>query len=388
MITNDVLKNNISLYFLSLFFYNAGRTVPHAILTILLLDSGISLVQITIIQIVYMIVVTLFEIPSGYIADNWSRKKMYFISIIFLFISYLIVYIYHELFYMLIFSWSLYALSTVSFTGTVDNEIVNQLKEKKVNIKNFLIKQSYIIYISASISAILGSLLYVSFQERIYILSFILLFFSFISIIFFKENNKTNHKLRDYKVTFKDEIRFLLNDNNLVNYIVLYIALAFFYQPFYQYWQVVFENKNFDISYFGFFYVVFNIISIIANWIYSKINFEFKHIPVLIILIGFLSLVTFTVSNKFLFLLLFLLMVMLTSLYSLDLQVRVRKYSNPENISLISALMGTGNTLGSFLVLFLLVWTLDYFTIEINYLVYFLIFVSITLFSLLFKNKK
>ena len=81
------LSNNAKKVCIADFFWNLGRTLPHAILTIFLLYNGCSLTQIAFLQSIFMVVAMLTEFPSGVLADVVSRKKVYLLSMITLFIS-------------------------------------------------------------------------------------------------------------------------------------------------------------------------------------------------------------------------------------------------------------------------------------------------------------
>lgn len=52
-------------YFYSLFLSELARTLPHAVLTIILINKGLSLKNIAIVQICYMAAIIIFEFPSG-----------------------------------------------------------------------------------------------------------------------------------------------------------------------------------------------------------------------------------------------------------------------------------------------------------------------------------
>ena len=60
------------------------------IIVIFFQEHGFSLTQIMLLQATYSITVALFEIPSGYIADIFGRKKAIIFSTIFSFVGYLI----------------------------------------------------------------------------------------------------------------------------------------------------------------------------------------------------------------------------------------------------------------------------------------------------------
>ena len=60
-------------------------------------EHDLSLTQVMLLQAIYSIVIVLFEIPSGFIADVFERKNVIFLSTIFLFwvsyFSFLVVFI-------------------------------------------------------------------------------------------------------------------------------------------------------------------------------------------------------------------------------------------------------------------------------------------------------
>lgn len=100
-------KTNRTVYLSSLFLYNFARVLPHAILTVILLNKGLTVSQIAIVQSFYMLATTMFEFPSGFLTDIWSEKIMYQLSLILIGVSYFIykqllptllvmVYLWHE----------------------------------------------------------------------------------------------------------------------------------------------------------------------------------------------------------------------------------------------------------------------------------------------------
>ena len=97
-------SNDLVTYFISFFFYNFARVLPHAVLTVILLDKGMSIGNIAFIQSFFMIAVLLFEFPSGILTDIWSEKNIYLIALFLLAISYFLIMISHS-FLILCLSW-------------------------------------------------------------------------------------------------------------------------------------------------------------------------------------------------------------------------------------------------------------------------------------------
>lgn len=85
------ITRNTFVYLLANFLVTVAYSIPHSILTVILLSKGLSLSQILIVQSAYSIAIVLFEFPSGLIADNYSRKNIYSLSKLFLIVMFLIV---------------------------------------------------------------------------------------------------------------------------------------------------------------------------------------------------------------------------------------------------------------------------------------------------------
>ena len=69
------IRRNTFVYLLVNFLVIVAYSMPHSILTVILLANQLSVSQILLIQSAYSIAIVLFELPSGLLADNHSRKK-------------------------------------------------------------------------------------------------------------------------------------------------------------------------------------------------------------------------------------------------------------------------------------------------------------------------
>lgn len=70
----DSLNTQIKSFLTGNFMYNFSRVLPHAILSVILLDKGFSISQISLIQSIFMIAALIMEIPSGIISDIITEK--------------------------------------------------------------------------------------------------------------------------------------------------------------------------------------------------------------------------------------------------------------------------------------------------------------------------
>ncbi|GHP61547.1 hypothetical protein VN1193_14660 [Helicobacter pylori] len=89
---NKALKVNILSYYCATMLLVIAQSLPHAILTPLLLNKGLSLSQIMIIQATYSLCVLLSEYPSGVLADLINRKMLFIVSKLVLVCSFFVFY--------------------------------------------------------------------------------------------------------------------------------------------------------------------------------------------------------------------------------------------------------------------------------------------------------
>lgn len=125
-----VLADVATPFFAAELLMNLALTVPHAILTPLLLDKGLSLSQILLVQAGFSVAVLLFEFPSGSIADMISRRTLYFISRLVFCIFFLLVIFGHG-FPLMLLAWIIYGLATALESGTLDAALINNAKNRQ-----------------------------------------------------------------------------------------------------------------------------------------------------------------------------------------------------------------------------------------------------------------
>lgn len=121
MIINEKrLKLNVVLSYFIVFFHNL--IFAYVIERLFSLSRGIDLQELALLEVVYCACVILLEVPSGYIADIWSRKKLMVIGAFLTCLEFAICIYAHSL-------W-LFILATVvtgigkAFTSGADNAIL------------------------------------------------------------------------------------------------------------------------------------------------------------------------------------------------------------------------------------------------------------------------
>ena len=374
------LSNNAKKVCIADFFWNLGRTLPHAILTIFLLYNGCSLTQIAFLQSIFMVVAMLTEFPSGVLADVVSRKKVYLLSMITLFISYILIGFYSQCYMVLCISYIFYGLSVSLKSGTLEAQVILELNNDKDKIKTYSVVSSYVISSSSIIGGLFGSVLYSYIKQKIYIISLMSFIVAFVSAELCCFHNPVVEMSQE-RSTLKEEIIdgfSTIKESNILKYVLILFAIStLFLQPFFQYWQVYYKEYAIDEKYFGIIYVLFQFCNIIGTYFYKKINFKPLYAIILLLLIPiiFIICVCFKIGT----IIALPIAVTLFYIYSMHLNVIQKQYAPLNHISSFFSLVGTIENVASIGSLFIMAMLINLAGIKYAYTIIFLLFVILAL---------
>lgn len=335
-----IINREIKFFYLSEFLFNMARVLPHAVLTVILLNKGLTYSDISFIQSMYMFSALILEFPSGIISDLISEKKIYLLSIILIIISYSIILCSTSVFFLSI-AWFLYGASAAGMSGSLEGYFIKKMNNDSVQIKDFSVNYNYIIFFSGLIGGFLGSILYRFVNMDIYLYSLILFFIAFINILYnIKGNTSTLETMRPSLSQLKNDITKMLYHKKLMILILMVSSLQIVFQSFYQFWQIIFLEKSMSYTVFGVFYIIFQMISILANYIYSKYdikNWNYLGLSITISILFLISLLT----NNVIFILFFLIFQIPLNIFNNQLNVDIRKECNPKALSSLISFLGT-----------------------------------------------
>ena len=335
-----IINREIKFFYLSEFLFNMARVLPHAVLTVILLNKGLTYSDISFIQSMYMFSALILEFPSGIISDLISEKKIYLLSIILIIISYSIILCSTSAFFLSI-AWFLYGASAAGMSGSLEGYFIKKMNNDSVQIKDFSVNYNYIIFFSGLIGGFLGSILYRFVNMDIYLYSLILFFIAFINILYnIKGNTSTFESMRPSLSQLKNDITKMLYHKKLMILILMVSSLQIVFQSFYQFWQIIFLEKSMSYTVFGVFYIIFQMISILANYIYSKYdikNWNYLGLSITISILFLISLLT----NNVIFILFFLIFQIPLNIFNNQLNVDIRKECNPKALSSLISFLGT-----------------------------------------------
>lgn len=327
-----VLGDVATPFFAAELLMNLALTVPHAILTPLLLDKGLSLSQILLVQAGFSIAVLLFEFPSGSIADMISRRTLYFISRL-VFCAFFLLVIFGHGFPLMLLAWIIYGLATALESGTLDAALINNAKNRQgaagtvgapdtqsaagptapdhveSRISWLVRKEGQSAYLGMMIGSTIGALLYLSVGANIYFISVGATVISVVTIaLFFRipEQHKVAtvggneagasvggnetaasvdkhdaariggarrlwQELRSHARATVEEMR---NSAALRQFLLLAVVAQAFLQLHFQLWQAVGLEKGFGESHLLFLYLLFIGMAFGASFIRPEVLFR------------------------------------------------------------------------------------------------------------------
>ena len=369
------LTRNAKLVCAADFFWNLGRTFPHAILTIFLLEQGFDLVQIATLQSVFMIVAMVTEFPSGIWADLFGRKQIYMAAVVTLFCSYLLIGFFSDHFIVILFAYVLYGLSVALKSGTLEAEVVLEFEKEQRDIKAYSVASSYVMSISSIVGGLLGSLFYEKMHSYMYAISLMLFVLAFLMAALCVFSQTSGQKEREQR-HLRDELKVgfcvLKSSKPLLYMILLFASATLFVQPFFQYWQVLYQKGGIPVRYFGIIYVAFQACNLVGTMIYNRMKMSNKKIMIFVWLIAIIF--AFSMINTQLALFLLPVSVILFYVFYQHLDVLQKKVAPKQFMSSFFSLVGTSENIASIVSLFIMATCIEYVGITYAYIILFFMF--------------
>ncbi|MFK5675910.1 MFS transporter [Ligilactobacillus sp. LYQ60] len=321
-----LVNDNRAIYLGSLFIYNLARVLPHAVLTVILLNKGMTVAKIAIIQSFFMLAAIIFDLPSGFLTDLWSEKLTYEVSLILITVSYMLTMV-SSSFIVLCCSWFIYGISSATINGSLDAYFIRRANGDNEQIKHVNVLINHTTLYSGLIGGGVGSFIYQFMNIRMYWLSLILLVVAFGLIVggFHPQRNENDgHSVRPSWRNVLSDFKMLLGRRRILCVIGLCSVYQIVAQLFFQFWQINFLKQHFSKAYFGIFYVVFQVIAIISNHWFSHCDFS-QALTKLVILLGGGFLLAIMAPSKYIFLLLVICFLFPFNIYNSQLMVNMQQ---------------------------------------------------------------
>ena len=284
------IKSNIWKMYLYTFFISLSFFTP--VIVLFWQDNGLSLTKIMLLQSIFSIAVVVLEIPTGYFADVFTRKRALVIASFSVFFS-MLVYGFSSNFYQFLIAEILWAVGMSFISGTDSAFIYDTLKDikREKEYKKIQGNVFYYGFIAMALAHISGGFIgKVNFRYTF----FVTLPFLFLMIILsFTLKEPERHKLifkKGYLSELLKIIKFSIIKNKKIRWLIIYSAVIvgfngavlWFYQPY-------MKLTGLDIVHFGFVFAAFQIVAAVSSKYAYNIETRLgrKHsLIMLVILIG------------------------------------------------------------------------------------------------------
>ncbi|WP_187917928.1 HP1165 family MFS efflux transporter [Helicobacter pylori] len=358
-----MLRKNILAYYGANFLLIIAQSLPHAILTPLLLSKGLSLSEILLVQTFFSFCVLVAEYPSGVLADLMSRKNLFLVSNVFLIASFSFV-LFFDSFILMLLAWGLYGLYSACSSGTIEASLITDIKENKKDLSQFLAKNNQITYLGMIIGSSLGSFLYLKIHAMLYIVGIFLIMLCALTIMFYFKEKETDFKsqksLKLLKEQVKGSLKELKDNPKLKILLVGHLITPIFFMSHFQMWQAYFLKQGVKEQYLFMFCIAFQVISILIHFLKAKNYSQKIAMSSLLVLLGVSPLL---LSNiPYCFIGVYALMVAFFTYMSYCLNYQFSKFVSKNNISSLSSLLSSCVRVVSVLVLSLSSLELRYFS--------------------------
>lgn len=270
-------KNNIKKFYIYSIFKDALIIGP--IITLYLLNKNLSMTEIMTLQAVFSFSIFLLEVPTGAVADRFSRKISLFLGFVFIIIG-IITYILGHSFLVFCLAEFLFSVG-FSFKSGADSALLYdsllELGQESDFNKIYGQGQSNVFYVQA-IGSIIASLIYTIHPDLPFLLSSIFMICAGITALSFKEvriKEEDEESLKYFQLIYRSA-RFILNHRKILGVTIFAMVFYVFFRNAFWYYTPFFKAIDLPVALYGLLFFIFNIVAAFfskrVDWFIQKTN--------------------------------------------------------------------------------------------------------------------
>lgn len=248
-------------YYAASFFYDL--IFAYAVYNVFFSLRGLSVWQISLLLAWWALAAMVMEIPTGALADSWSRKNMLTIAPLIKAVCFVIWFLANGNFYLFALGFTFWALSSSLVSGTTEAMLYDACSHagEKDEYEKFLGRKKFYFNIALAISMILGGFMAYFKIEWAIILSVIPLLLSSFFAWRIPEVPKVQstgeiHYLRHIKTAFGE-----IASNRILIYLTIYLLVISIFGSLEEFDQLYYQLAGLPLWAFG-----------VAGFIWSMLN--------------------------------------------------------------------------------------------------------------------
>ena len=232
-------KKNKSIFIFYVYNFLINARFSRGVLLLYCLKIGLSLAEFGTIQSAYFLVKMLAEIPTGILADRFSKKKILGLGALISSVSSFFLFLAPNFFispnfYVILLLFSLDSLGGALNSGTDQAMLFEYLKTKKTEDKfiKILGNTQIIGLIVLALSTAVGGKIFSFSFSTVFLLQFIFYLLAAINILFFKRSTDVSVKAEKSSNTIITQIRISISElqtKRMLAIIIVFLTLFEFY---------------------------------------------------------------------------------------------------------------------------------------------------------------
>lgn len=283
--TKSQAQLNIKLCYLFTFFVSFMVLIP--VVIPFFQSFGLNMEDIYILQAVFGISMVLFEIPSGYLSDVWSRKKTLILGSAFYFGSFMWLNFCTTFFDFIIYE-IICAIGISFISGTDFSILYDSMKDKHLERAfqaKAIAKMNFFSLSGESLAALLASALILISINTVVWVQALASCIPLLVCIFMTEPEFEKMKSNNYWTNTKEVLYHLFKSNRLlllifINMVIWSLSTFIAVWMYQKYW----EEINIPIFYFGIIWSILNITTAIVGTQVTKWENHWGPLPLMFIL--------------------------------------------------------------------------------------------------------
>ena len=281
------VRRGLGLLRLGWFFHNFLLIVP--VIILIYTQRGITVGDFFLIQGLFRLAAFLFEIPSGYLSDRFSRRRVMIVGALFCVIGFCVIAMSYG-FWPIVLGEALLGISSALYTGTLEAYTYDLLKRNKSQ-KQFLKEFGSVMTwgsMASFVAAILGGILYAYIGgDNLLWLEALFAVFGVVAFLFLPELLEVRRKANN-KTAVADAIGITyhtLKNPKLRNLILFPAMFGGFTIVMLWIMQPIMEMSHVPVQLFGFYFGINQMSAIVFSKFAYKICEKLGEIRVSIITI-------------------------------------------------------------------------------------------------------
>ncbi len=248
------ISGNIRKLYVYYFLSRLNLWAP--IFILYLLDRGFSMTQITLLDAVFWLIMMVFEVPTGAVADKWGKKQSLIFSCI-LIAAGLFIFGLAKTYIVVLLAYFLWAVGVTFESGALSAFLYDSLKSmgREAEYSKFAGRGMSIALIAASIGSVTAGYLGKIFLGLPILASSAVAFLMLFITLTFKEPKIEKNKIESYFLHVKESFGYSWRHPQLRTLLLFYAftyaafwVIGIFYQPF-------LKNLGIDVEIIGIIYL-------------------------------------------------------------------------------------------------------------------------------------